>query len=84
MDLFDLYRWGLATVCVVYTLVRTWQVLHQWLGYFRSSRQAKVLGRYVMVQLLRLRFRRFAFDFIQIVVLLALLLYVVRWHTMIG
>ena len=82
LDLFEFYRWLLAIVCAVYTVVQVARSLWVWLAWFGSSRQTAVLGRYTAVLLLRLRLRRFARDLGQIVVLLAMLagvLYLHRW-----
>jgi hypothetical protein len=80
-DLFELFRWLLAIVCTVYTVVVTWRSLLGWLAYFQSSRETAVLGRYTLVLLLRTRFRRFAWELVQIIgltVALLLLLYAHR------
>ena len=50
-DLFVVFRWGLATVCTVYSVIRIWQTLWSWLDYFASSRKTAVVGQYVAVQL---------------------------------
>lgn len=71
VDLFNVFRWLLAMVGTVYTLVCTVQSLHRWLAYFSSSRQTAMLGRYTLVLLLRTRGRRFAWEFCQIVLLVA-------------
>ena len=84
LDLFDLYRWGLGTVCAVYAAVRICQTVYRWLVYFGGSRERAVLGQYVAVQLLRLRFRRFRWDFAQIGVLAAVLVGVIWWHYQVG
>ena len=80
IDLFVLYRWLLATVCAVYTAVRTWQSLWRWLGYFGSSRHRAVMGHYAGVLLLRIRLRRLTWELCQIGVLLAALVYVIYLH----
>ena len=81
LDLFEMFRWLLAVVCSVYTVVVTWRSLAGWLDYFQTSRETAVLGRYTLVLLLRMRFRRFAGELVQIValtVVLVLLLYAHR------
>ena len=80
VDLFVLYRWLLAIVCTVYTVVRTGQSLWRWLAYFSSSRHTAVLGRYTALLLVRLRARRFGWELCQIAVLLAVLGYVIHLH----
>jgi hypothetical protein len=80
IDLFDVYRMMLATVCMVYALARILQSLWGWLAYFSGSRQTAILGRYVAVQLLRLRAKQFAFDAVQVVVLTIVFLGLVYAH----
>ncbi len=80
VDLFVLYRWLLAIVCTVYTVVRTGQSLWRWVDFFGSSRRTAVLGHYTGVLLLQVRVRRFAWDLCQIAVLVAVLGYVVHLH----
>ena len=70
-DLFAVYRWTLATMCTVYVVVVTVHSLLGWLWYFGSSRYTAVMGRYASVLLLRIRIRRFAWNLLQIVFLLA-------------
>lgn len=84
IELFDLYRWTLATVCAVYTLIQTGLALWRWLVYFGQTRKQAVLGRYVAVQLLRLRVRRFGFELAQIAVLLVGLGLVLWCHQKVG
>lgn len=79
-ELFVMYRWILAGVCTVYTMVCVGQSLWRWLDYFGSSRRTMVLGRYAGVLMLRLRLRRFGWELGQIAVLLAILCYVVYLH----
>ena len=79
-DLFFIFRWWLAIVCTVYTIVVTWRSLWSWLLYFHSSRKTAVLGRYTLVLLLRLRIRRFAGELGQIVLLLSALVCLIYLH----
>ena len=83
-ELFVLYRWLLAIVGAVYTVVQTGRSLWRWLGYFGSSRRTAVLGRYTGLLLLRVRLRRLAWDLGQIAVLLAVLGYVIYLHRTLG
>ena len=81
MDLFHLFRSGLVTVCTVYAIVRIAASLWRWSSYLAPARrEAMVLQRYIVLQLLRLRPHRFAFDLVQITVLLGLLAYLVWLH----
>ena len=79
-DLFVLYRWMLAGVCTIYTIVCIGQSLLRWLDFFSTSRQTVLLGRYAGLLLLRVRLRRLAWDLAQIVALLAVLACVVYLH----
>ncbi len=80
MDLFDVFRWSLALVCTVYASVQITVTLRAWLVYFATSRETALLGRYVSVQLLRLRVRRFLPEVLQITLLLVVLLVIVWVH----
>ena len=84
IELFDIYRWILATICTIYVVVCTLKSLAGWLHYFASSRETMVLGRYTMVLLLRLRFRRFGWDLFQIAVLTLIFGFIVWGHFMLG
>lgn len=82
VDPFTVFRWLLAIVGTVYTLVCTGQAFFRWLAFFASSREKALLGRYTLVLLLRTKLRRFAWEFCQIIFLLAALaglLYVHRY-----
>ncbi len=79
-DLFEFYRWMIAIICTIYAVVITWQSLWSWLGWFRTSRPTAMMGRYVSVQLLRLRIWKFGFEIAQILVLTALLGVLIYWH----
>ena len=69
-DLFAFYRWLLAIVCVVYTLVRLWHTLQSWAGYLWAAHPRRgTLRRYAAVQLLRIRLRRFTLDAVHIAAL---------------
>ncbi len=84
VDLFNMFRWVLGTVCTIYALVVSWQSLWAWLNYFSSSRNAAVLGRYAFVLLVRLKLRRFAGDLAEIGLLLAMLGGIVYVHRHVG
>jgi hypothetical protein len=79
-QIFATFRWLLAIICTIYTLIVTWQTLRSWLLYFGSGRQPQILGRYTLALLLRIRLRRFAWELAQIAVLTLLLLVLVRAH----
>jgi len=80
LDLFETYRWLLAGVCTIYAVVVSWRSLVAWLVYFAESREAAVLGRYTFVLLLRMRFRRFAGELLQIGGLTVLLVLLLQAH----
>jgi hypothetical protein len=80
LDLFQLFRWLLAIVGSVYTVVCAGQSLYRWLTYFGGSREKALLGRYTLVLLLRVRLRRFAGELCQIGFLLAALVGLVYVH----
>lgn len=80
MDLFDVFRWSLALVCTIYATLQIIVSVRAWLVYFRSSRQTAILGRYVTVQLLRLRLKRFLPELLQIAALLLILGGIVWCH----
>ena len=80
MDLFDTYRWLLAIICTVYSVIVIWQWLANYLQWFQSSRHLQRVGGYAALLLLRLRIRRFALELLQIVGLTVLFFYVVHLH----
>lgn len=80
IDIFHLYRWSLAVVVAVYTVVCTWRTVSQWLLYMREDRRAAILGRYTLTLLLRMKWHRFAGELIQIGVLLGVLASLVGLH----
>lgn len=82
LQIFETFRWLLAIVCTIYTLIVSAQTLHGWLVYFAGSRRSAILGRYTLALLLRIQLKRFARELAQIVGLLALLgalIYAHRW-----
>lgn len=81
MDLFETYRWLLALVCTIYATVVILRSWWGWWEYFMGSRQTAVLGKYVLVLLLRTKFYRFAWELLQIAALTSLLLFLLYWHT---
>jgi len=84
LDLFEMYRWLLALVCTVYTVVVTVRSVVNWLAYFRESRRTAVLGRYTLVLLLRMRLRRFAGELLQIAALVVVLVVLIYAHRGVG
>jgi hypothetical protein len=81
LDLFYLFRYALVLICTVYAALQIASSLWGWHRYLTPSRrETAVLRQYVILQLLRLRVRRFIPDVIQIVLLLGVLGYLVRLH----
>ncbi len=79
-DLFDFYRFMLMVVVGVHLSLRLITFIWRWQAYEQREWWAPLARRYFLVHLLRIRFRRFAFDLLQIVGLLILLLWLVRLH----
>lgn len=85
LDLFALYRWLLAIVCTVYAAVRLWQTIYGWWVYLWSPQPGfGTLRRYLFVQALRVRARRFAGPLLEIVVLSAVLIGLLWLHRHLG
>lgn len=67
LDLFQVWRVILSTLCGVYATVVTARSLWGWAVYLSGSdRRTSLMRNYVLVQLLRLRPGRFAGEFAQI------------------
>jgi hypothetical protein len=80
-DLFQTWRLVLTTVCAVYAIVLTVRSAWRICLYFSGSqRSTSMMRTYLIVQILRLRFRRFAWEFGQIAVWLSLLLALLYGH----
>jgi hypothetical protein len=80
MQIFATFRWLLAIICTIYTLIVTGQTLRGWLVYFAGGRQNQILGRYTLALLLRVRLRRFAWELAQIAGLAAILFAMIYAH----
>lgn len=66
-DLFELWRLLLGTVCTIYAIVVTARSLWGWVEYLSGSDRTKsMMRKYVIVQLLRLHLRPFAWELAQI------------------
>ena len=82
-DLFELWRLVLGTACTIYALVVTIRSLWGWVLYFSGmDRSVSMARQYLIVQLLRLRVRRFAGELLQIAFWAAALIYVLRLHAL--
>lgn len=80
-DLFYFFRWWLTIVCFVYALILTGRSLWGWIEFLsRPDRPVTVLRHYVIVQLLRLRVRRFRGELVRITAWTAALVLVIRAH----
>lgn len=80
-DLFEQWRLLLTIICSVYAVVVTGRSLWSWVAYLSGQdRKTSLMRSYVVVQLLRLRFRRFAGEFVQIGFWLTVLLLVLQGH----
>ena len=81
MTIFDWYRRLLTIAVCTYVIVRTISFVWRWQASGKlAGRTESALRRYMLVNVLRTRLRRFWFDFLQIGGLLAVLLYLVRLH----
>jgi len=80
-DLFYLFRYFLCVVCTIYAAARTGQTLLRWQQWlWADGRSQALVRRYLMAQLVRVRLRRFGFDVLQIIVLLAVFWQVILLH----
>ncbi|MBN2561486.1 MAG: hypothetical protein JXQ75_11210 [Phycisphaerae bacterium] len=80
-DLFEVWRLVLGTICTIYALVMTARSLWRWCVYLSGAdRTVSMMRSYMIVQLLRLRFRRFTREFVQIGLWLLILATVLYWH----
>ena len=66
-DLFETWRLILATVCGIYATIVTLRSLLGWLDYFSGSdRTTQLMRTYVVIHLLRLRWKRFSRELLAI------------------
>jgi len=79
-DLFEFYRFLLALLVGVYCVVKLISFLWRWHRFDSRYRWAPLVRRYVVVQLLRIRVRRFVLDFLQIAALALILILLVSRH----
>lgn len=80
-DLFDFYRFLLSVLVGSYATVRLvtfiWRL--QYIG-FGDPRARGLLRQYLLIQMLRVRFRRFAWDLLQIALLLVVFILLLHRH----
>jgi hypothetical protein len=80
-DLFYVFRYLLCLVCGIYTLARICQGIWRWRQWLcQEGRAPGLLRGYLVVQLLRVRFRRHGPDILQILVLVLVLWQVILLH----
>jgi len=80
-DIFDLYRQLLAIVVSTYIVVRMVNFVLRWqLATEAAPRWEALVRRYLTVQLMRLRVRRFLFELGQVAVLAAVFGYLLLLH----
>lgn len=79
VDLFHLFRWGVGWVATIYATVITVQSLYGWYLYLTAGdRYTTMMRRYILLQAVRLRFRRFGGDLL--VCLLLCVAFVIIWR----
>jgi hypothetical protein len=79
IDFFNFFRWMLALVATVYATVVTLQSLWGWYVVLKGKeKHIAVLRRYLIVHLLKLRFRTFWGDVV--VCILLCIAFVIMWH----
>lgn len=82
MDLFQFWRFVLSGACTIYAAVVMLQSLWRWALYLSGGERATtVLRHYVIVQLLRLRVRRFSGELVQIAIWSGVFLVLIRMHS---
>ncbi len=85
VDLFAFYRWVLFIIGTVYTVVVTARSLWSWVEFlWAPERWSGPLRRYVLVQALRIRIRRFTLELAQIAALTAAFFILVWLHRRLG
>jgi len=80
-ELFALYRWLLCIVCTVYAVLQIARTTWSWIEFLWEPEYGRrTLRHYVVLQLVRIRFRRFVLSLAEIGVLSAALLYLMWLH----
>jgi hypothetical protein len=80
-DLFEFWRLVLGSICTIYALVIAARSLWGWLVYFSGmDRSVSMARQYLVVQLLRLRIRRFSGELLRIALWTGVLIYLLRLH----
>ncbi len=85
IDLFNFFRYLLATIVTIYASIITFQSLYEWYVWLAGEdRYISLVRRYVIVHGLRLRFTSFWGDLLVCVLLCVVFLLVWRAHSIIG
>jgi hypothetical protein len=80
-DVFEEWRLILGTVCTIYAVVVTTRSIYGWIAYFtQPDRTTNLMRQYVIVQLLRLRIRPFAWELVQIAFWSLASIVLLRWQ----
>lgn len=80
-DLFMLYRRLLVIFCSIYAGIRLMQTIGRWFKFLAfPDRSRRLLRSYLFVHILRVRWRRFGPEYIQIGGLLCILTLIVWLH----
>ena len=79
-DLFEFYRFVLATLAGVYSLIRLIMIIWWWQRDADALLGSAMARRYVTVLLFRLRFRRFVYEAVVLGGLTWVLLLLIRSH----
>jgi hypothetical protein len=84
-DLFELYRLLITTLCTVYAVIVTCRSLWGWVEYLSApDRVTGVIRSYAIASLLRMKWRRFSWEFMQIGFWTTALLVVLNLHRVLG
>src|SRR5690606_11636840 len=85
IDLFNFFRYLLATIVTIYASIVTFQSLYEWYVWLAGrDRYISLVRRYVIVHGLRLRFTSFWGDLVVCVLLCVVFVLVWRAHWIIG
>ena len=80
-SLFDFYRWLLTLTVCTYAVLRCVAAAWRWYVAGVSAKRSEALLRgYIVTVLLRVRARRFWFEFVQVGVLSTVLAYLLSLH----
>lgn len=81
LDLFFFWRRVLVIACTIYAVVRLAQSLYGWyVTLWARDRYTSIARQYLLVQLIRVSPRRFAWDLVDIAILSAIVLGLLYLH----